>query len=110
MAPKQKALDKQAQLEADREAKRQLEEEKRQAAEWSVGSNSKELSKQKELEDKEAAKRQKAQEMAALLAADEMANSNIVKVKTGQKKKKDESLEMLNGIQYTSILMDFTKY
>lgn len=98
MAPKQKALEKQSQLEADKETKRQLEEEKRLAAEWSVGSNSKEMSKQKELEDKEMAKRQKAQDMAALLAAEEAELGGIVKVKTGQKKKKEkDDFDLLNA-------------
>ena len=61
MPPKQRALEKQAVLEAEREKKASEERERKEAAEWSIGA--KDNSKQKLLEDKEAEKLRKQAEL-----------------------------------------------
>lgn len=78
LTPRQKALERQALQEAEREKKRQADEEKKIAQEWAVGA--KDASKQKAVEDKEMEKQRKAAEKAALEAAEESLNSGIKKV------------------------------
>ncbi len=95
MPPKQKAQDKQEQLEAARAQKAAEEAERQEAASWAVGSKS--GGKAQESEEKEAIKRQKAAEKAALLAQDEQSLSNVVKVGKPTKKKGKDDFDMLNA-------------
>lgn len=71
-----------------------MENEKREAAEWSVGA--KDNSKAKANEDKEAEKLRKAAEKLALNAADEESNSDVKKVAKTKKKGKDD-FDILNA-------------
>ena len=80
-----------AKIDANRNS--QAENEKREAAEWSVGA--KDNSKAKLSEDKEAEKLRKAAEKLALNAADEEATADIKKVAKTKKKGKDD-FDMLN--------------
>lgn len=94
MPPKQKALEKQEQLEAARAKKAAEDAERAEAAEWSVGA--KDSARIKEMEEKDAAKRAKAAEKAALLAQENEELGSVVRVKTVKKKVKDD-FDMLNA-------------
>lgn len=95
MPPKQKAQDKQEQLEAARQQKAAEEAERKAAAEWSVGAKT--GGKAQEAEEKEALKRQKAAEKAAALAEDEAMLSGVVKVGKPAKKKGKDDFDLLNA-------------
>jgi hypothetical protein len=70
------------------------ENEKKEAAEWSVGA--KDNSKAKMSEDKEAEKLRKAAEKLALNAEDEASTSDVKKAAKTKKKGKDD-FDMLNA-------------
>lgn len=97
MPPKQKALEKQALLEVEREKKAAVEREKAEDAEWAVGA--KKGGKQADREAQEEAKRLKALEKQALEQADQDDLTGIVvKKKPATKKKaKDDSFKMLEA-------------
>lgn len=86
--PKEKALNKQQQLELEREQKSALEKEKQEAASWEVGAKSNAKSKLEE--EKDAEKRRKEAEKAALIAADDAELSTVTRVVKTKKKGKDD--------------------
>jgi len=94
ISPKDKAAEKQMQVEAERDAKSKAAKEKEDAATWAVGAKS--SSKAKEAEDKEAEKLRKAAEKAALQAAEDAELGNIVRVVKTKKVGKDD-FDMLNA-------------
>eukprot|EP01038_Epipyxis_sp_PR26KG_P006786 gene6786-9296_t len=94
MPPKQKALEKQQQLQAERDKKSEEERNRKEAEDWAVGA--KDDAKQRIAEEKEKERLRKAADMAAALAADEAETSAIVKKKVIKKKGKDD-FDMLNA-------------
>lgn len=86
--PKEKALNKQQQLELEREQRSALEKEKQEAASWEVGAKSNAKSKLEE--EKDAEKRRKEAEKAALIAADDAELSTVTRVVKTKKKGKDD--------------------
>ena len=76
--PRQKALERQALQEVEREKKRLADEEEQRKREWAVGS--KDSSRQKAAEDKEEEKRRKKAEKEALEAAEFAQADSIKKV------------------------------
>jgi beta-glucosidase-like glycosyl hydrolase len=96
MPPKQRALEKAAKQEEERDKKAKDAEERMLASEWSVGA--KDNSKEKAKEDKEMEKARKAAEKAAILAAEEAENSGVKRVVKTKKKGKVGPLKLLSVI------------
>ena len=92
--PRQRALDKQALIDAERDKKAAAEAEKKQAAEWAVGA--KDNSRAKVAEEKEAERMRKAAELAAIVAQDEAELGGVKTVKKIKKKGKDD-FDLLNA-------------
>mmetsp|Transcript_17938 Transcript_17938/g.18007 ORF Transcript_17938/g.18007 Transcript_17938/m.18007 type:complete len:255 (-) Transcript_17938:228-992(-) len=95
--PKAAAAEKQAILEEERNQKIAREKEQMDAAQWSIGADSRGSAKQKELEDKTLAKAQLKAEKEALLAAEEGSVISSTKKTTKAKKAKDSSLAELDA-------------
>lgn len=94
-SPKEKAADKQAGIEAERQAKAAAQKEKQDAADWSQGA--KDNAKARAAEEKEAERRRKAAENAFLLAAEEAELSNVVRTGKSAKKAGNDDFAMLNA-------------
>lgn len=93
--PKQKAAERGAVADAERQNKAAAQAEKEEAAAWSVGA--KDSSKSKAAEDKDAEKQRKAAEKAALLAAEEADLANIVRTGKPKKTTGKDDFSMLNA-------------
>jgi hypothetical protein len=95
MAARQRALEKKAINDAEKEAREQAKADAALAKEWEVGS--KNNSKQKAKEEAEMAKLKKKQEMADLLAEDAAAAASGGAGKVTKKKGADKDLEMFKA-------------
>lgn len=95
MAARQRALDKKALNEAEKQAKEEVRAEAERAKEWSIGA--KDATKAKAKEDAEMAKLKKKQEMQALLAEDAAAVASSPAGKVTKKKGADKDLELFKA-------------
>jgi colicin import membrane protein len=93
-SPKQKAADKQAELEVERASKAAAQKEKQDAADWADGA--KDSARSKAAEEKEAERRRKAAENADLLAAEEAELGKIVRTGKAAKKSGKDDFALLN--------------
>eukprot|EP01041_Mallomonas_annulata_P001011 gene1011-1985_t len=95
--PKAVAEEKQAELQAQRDAAAAIEREREESATWSVGADSRGSSRAKALEDKAVAKAQLKAEKDALLAEEEASISTSGKKPTKLKKKGKDDFDLLNA-------------
>eukprot|EP01006_Ploeotia_vitrea_P037512 TRINITY_DN66137_c3_g1_i1.p1 TRINITY_DN66137_c3_g1~~TRINITY_DN66137_c3_g1_i1.p1 ORF type:complete len:272 (-),score=32.25 TRINITY_DN66137_c3_g1_i1:53-868(-) len=93
MAARQRALEKKAVLQAERDNKALIEKEKQEAALWKEGSR--DFSKQKAAELKEQEKLRKKQEVNALLKEEENTIGNGKARSGGKKKKGKDDFDLL---------------
>jgi hypothetical protein len=93
-SPKQKAADKQAELEEARQGKAAAQKEQEDAAAWADGA--KDNAKARAAEEKEAERRRKAAENAALLAGEEAELSKVVRTGKAAKKTGKDDFALLN--------------
>jgi len=94
--PKAAAEERQAALQAERDAKDARDREASESEAWSVGADSRSASRQKELEDKALAKAQKKAEKDLLLAEEE-SSIGAAKKAPKAKKVKDDAFAELNA-------------
>jgi hypothetical protein len=93
--PRAAAMERNKEKEMEAQRRAAQEAERREAASWQDGADSRTQSKLKDQEDKAAAKAAKRAEMAALLASEEDSNSTITSKKAPKKKNKDD-FDLLN--------------
>lgn len=95
MGPKAKALEKQAQVQEERDKRAAEETERKASAEWAEGA--KVSKKQKDAEEKEAERLRKVGEMASLLAAEEESLASVVKKVVKPRKKGKDDFDLLDA-------------
>ena len=89
---------KKAEAQAQKDAQKAKEQEKKDAAAWAVGSNQRGASRQQAAADKQAEKMRRDAEKKALEAEEDAAASKVMKPKKKKKDKDDVSALLMAGL------------